>query len=157
MYKRQINYVSAHDDWTLWDKLVVSVKKEAEYHLYDPDILQMNKMAAGIVFTCLGIPFFQAGEEFARTKDGCRNSYNSSSKLNQLDWGRAKEYQELVEYYRFLIAMRRELPVLERLDKEAADQITFLDMEEALIGFVLEDEKAAGRWKRSRPNSHCKA
>ena len=144
-----INYVSAHDDWTLWDKLVVSVKKEAEYHLYDPDILQMNKMAAGIVFTCLGIPFFQAGEEFARTKDGCRNSYNSSSKLNQLDWGRAKEYQELVEYYRFLIAMRRELPVLERLDKEAADQITFLDMEEALIGFVLEDEKAAGRWKKA--------
>ena len=144
-----INYVSAHDDWTLWDKLIVSTKKQKNYQNCDRDILQMNKMAAGIVFTCLGIPFFQAGEEFARTKNGCENSYNSSSELNQLDWGRAEEYQELVEYYRFLIAVRRELPVLERTEREAADQITFLNMRGALIGFVIEDKKAFGRWKKA--------
>lgn len=143
-----INYVSAHDDWTLWDKLIVSVKKEEKFYQKDEDILQMNKMAAGIVFTCLGIPFFQAGEEFARTKNGCKNSYNASPKLNQLDWERAKEYTELVEYYRFLIAIRRELPVLERRDAKAVEQVSFLDTKEALIGFLLEDA-AAKKWKKA--------
>lgn len=152
-----INYISAHDDRTLWDKLVISVKGEAVYNQKDPDILQMNKMAAGIVFTCLGIPFFQAGEEFARTKNGCENSYNCSPKLNQLDWNRAKEYRELIEYYRFLIAMRQTLPVLNRLDKEAAKQILFLEEKGALIGFILEDKENTGRWEQAlvyyNPNS----
>lgn len=147
-----MNYVSAHDDRTLWDKLVVSVKEEAKYDQKYEDILQMNKMAAGIVFTCLGTPFFQAGEEFARTKNGCENSYNCSPKLNQLDWSRAKEYQELVAYYRFLIAVRRELPVLERQDAEAVKLVSFLDLDEdliGLIGFVLEDPAVTGKWKKA--------
>lgn len=144
-----INYVSAHDDRTLWDKLVVSVKEDPVYHQKDKQLLQMNKMAAGIVFTCLGIPFFQAGEEFARTKNGCENSYNCSPTLNQLDWCRAKEYRELIEYYRFLIAMRKELPVLSRLDREAVKQVLFLETEEAMIGFLLEDRNNIGRWKQA--------
>lgn len=144
-----INYVSAHDDRTLWDKLVISTKEKAAYNQRYEDILQMNKMAAGIIFTCLGIPFFQAGEEFARTKNGCGNSYNCSPKLNQLDWQRAKEYTELVEYYRFFIAMRKELPVLGRLDAEAVKQVSFLEEETALIGFILEDDQATGKWKKA--------
>lgn len=146
-----INYISAHDDRTLWDKLVISVKEEAVYNQKDLDILQMNRMAAGIVFTCLGIPFFQAGEEFARTKNGCENSYNCSPRLNQLDWRRAKEYAQLAEYYRFLIAMRKELPVLGRLDAEAVKQIFFLEetKETALIGFLLKETGCTKKWKRA--------
>ncbi len=143
-----INYVSAHDDRTLWDKLVISVKGEEVYRQKDQELLQMNKMAAGIVFTCLGIPFFQAGEEFARTKDGCENSYNSSPKLNQLDWHRAKEYRELAEYYRFLIAMRKELPVLNQLNRDTAERVCFLETEGAVIGFILKEEEETEKWKQ---------
>ena len=147
-----INYISAHDDRTLWDKLVISVKGESVYNQKDKDILQMNRMAAGIVFTCLGIPFFQAGEEFARTKNGCENSYNCSPKLNQLDWRRAKEYAELAAYYRFLIAMRKELPVLGRVDTEAVKQILFLEKEiekTAIIGFLLQEKESTKKWKKA--------
>ena len=34
------------------------------------DVLEQNKLAAFICFTCQGRLFFQAGEEFGRTKLG---------------------------------------------------------------------------------------
>lgn len=67
----------------------------------------MNRLAAGIVMTCKGMPFFQAGEEFARTKHGEGNSFKSSWQLNKIDWTRALEQEELVDYYRGLLALRR--------------------------------------------------
>ena len=41
-----VNYVSAHDDRTLWDKLVYSKKETDNYREKYEDILQMNKLAA---------------------------------------------------------------------------------------------------------------
>ena len=107
----------------------------------------MNKMAAGIVFTSLGIPFFQAGEEFARTKGGNENSYNLPSSINQLDWKRTEEYKELMEYYRYMIALRKDLPLVERLDADAVSGITFLDTEDAIIGFIMEENNTSKKWK----------
>lgn len=144
-----INYDSAHDDRTLWDKLVYSTKETEEYREKYEDVIQMNKMAAGIVLSCLGIPFLHAGEEFARTKDGIHNSFNSSPEINQLDWSRAKEYQKLTEYYRFMIALRKELPVLEDRRGEAVSKIHFLEESDAVIGFMAEDEKHSGKWKKA--------
>ena len=73
----------------------------------DERTLSMNRLAAGIVMTCKGMPFFQAGEEFARTKHGEGNSFKSSWQLNKIDWTRALEQEELVDYYRGLLALRR--------------------------------------------------
>ena len=67
----------------------------------------MNRLAAGIVMTCKGMPFFQAGEEFARTKQGEGNSFKSPWQLNKIDWTRALEQEELVNYYRGLLKLRR--------------------------------------------------
>ena len=144
-----INYVSAHDDWTLWDKFVVSVKNGEGFDRRYDDLIQMNKMAFGILMTSLGTPFFQAGEEFARTKLGCDNSYNSSPELNQLGWKRAKEYSSIVDYYKYMIKLRQTLPVLERDDADAAANIKFLERKDAVIGFVLEDEKYDSLWKKA--------
>ena len=141
---QMINYVSAHDDLTLWDKLVISVKEKPDFHEKYPDILQMNRMAAGIVFTCMGTPFFQAGEEFGRTKDGCDNSFNKSADLNELDWRRAEEFAELTDYYRFLIKLRRQLPVIEERERSGAQKPVFAQRADAVIGFLLpgEDKEA---------------
>lgn len=144
-----INYVSAHDDWTLWDKLVTSVKDGEDFGRKYSDLLQMNKMAAGIIMTSLGTPFFQAGEEFARTKNGCDNSYNSSPELNQLDWKRAMEYESLIDYYKYMIKLRKSLPVIERTDEAAAECIHFIETEDAVIGFVLEDDNSDKAWKKA--------
>jgi len=135
-----ITYTSAHDDRTLWDKLVISVEKRPDYRKKYRRLIQMNKMAAGIIFTSLGTPFFLAGEEFARTKLGCANSYDCSSALNCLDWRRAAAYRALTGYYRFLIRLRRMLPVLGRKDAAAADHIRFFERADAVTGFVLEEQ-----------------
>lgn len=66
----------------------------------------------GIYLTSFGLPFLQAGEEFARTKKGVGNSYRSSPAMNRLDWARARQYHALVDYYRGLLALRARLPRL---------------------------------------------
>lgn len=44
-----INYVSAHDNSTFWDKLVDSVKKNKDYLTKDYELLSMNKLGAAFV------------------------------------------------------------------------------------------------------------
>lgn len=118
-----VNYVSAHDNYTLWDKLLLTMRdgrklKPEKYLTPYRDILAANKLAAFIYFTCQGHLFFQAGEEFGRTKFGDHNSYRSSPDVNMLRWKQAAVFEELVEYYRGLIALRKRLPGL--YDKSAA-------------------------------------
>ncbi len=112
-----INYVSAHDNYTLWDKLVLCAGGSASYRESRDDLLAQNKLAAFICFTSLGNVFFQAGEEFARTKLGDHNSYKSSPDVNKLDWHRAWTFGGLADYYRQLIRLRKSLPGL--CDKSA--------------------------------------
>ncbi|MDE6926159.1 MAG: type I pullulanase [Acetatifactor sp.] len=107
-----INYVSAHDNFTLWDKLVLSMRDEPDFTKRYEDVLAANKLAAFIYFTCQGRLFLQAGEEFGRTKGGEENSYCSSPEINMLQWSRTVEYGELVDYYKGLIRLRKKLPGL---------------------------------------------
>lgn len=107
-----INYVSAHDNFTLWDKLVLSMHGESDFAERYEDVLAANKLAAFIYFTCQGKPFLQAGEEFGRSKSGEGNSYCSSPEINMLRWDRTVEYRELVDYYKGLIRLRKKLPGL---------------------------------------------
>ena len=86
--------------------------EEADFSAGYEDVLAANRLAALIYFTCQGNLFLQAGEEFGRTKLGDENSYCAPPELNMLDWSRAAEYSELVEYYRGLIRLRKKLPGL---------------------------------------------
>ena len=62
--------MSAHDNFTLWDKLLLVRYARPEYTAADSAALAQNRLAAGIYLTCMGMPFLLAGEEFARTKKG---------------------------------------------------------------------------------------
>jgi pullulanase len=103
-----INYISCHDNLTLWDKLKVSCPDAT-----DEEILAMNRLGAAIVFTSQGIPFFLSGEEFGRTKpikgseELCENSYNMPGYTNFIRYDRAYENRELISYYKGLIAFRK--------------------------------------------------
>lgn len=121
-----INYISAHDNFTLWDKFVLSMHGPKalngragtpDYTKRYEDVYAANKLGAFIYFTCQGHVFFQAGEEFGRTKLGDENSYRSDPNINMLDWKRAEEYADLVDYYRGLISLRKRMPGL--CDKSA--------------------------------------
>ena len=93
--------------------------------------------AAGIYLTSFGLPFLQAGEEFARTKKGQGNSYRSSPALNRLDWERAEKYHHLVDYYRGLLALRARFPRLGGADRNAPDALQFFSLEQPLVGWTL--------------------
>lgn len=118
-----INYVSAHDNFTLWDKLVLSMCDEPEYLERKEKLVVANKLAAFMYFTCQGMLFMQAGEEFGRTKFGEENSYRSAPEINMLKWHRTVEFADLVDYYKGLIRLRKKLPGLCDKSSSAANRI----------------------------------
>lgn len=132
-----VNYISAHDNYTLWDKLLLVRYSRPEFAAADPAALAQNRLAAGICLTCFGMPFLQAGEEFARTKKGEGNSYRSSPALNRLDWDRAGRYYPLVDYYRGLLGLRTAFPRLSSSDRHAPDALQFFSLEQPLVGWTL--------------------
>ena len=132
-----VSYVSAHDNFTLWDKLLCVRYEKPEFTARDTVALAQNRLAAGIYLTSFGLPFMQAGEEFARTKKGVGNSYRSSAALNRLDWNRAEQYHALVDYYRGLLALRAAFPRLGSTDRHAPETLQFFALEQPLVGWTL--------------------
>ena len=94
-----VSYVSAHDNFTLWDKLMLVRYARPEYTAADSAALAQNRLAAGIYFTCMGMPFLQAGEEFSPRPKG-QATASALRLLNRLDWKRAAQFHGLVDYYR---------------------------------------------------------
>lgn len=136
-----ITYVSAHDNQTLWDKLNETVP--------GGDLMRLNRMAAALYMTCQGTLFLLSGEEFARTKDGHDNSFNAPIALNRLDWKKAWEERPLAEYYKGLIALRRQLPGLCDKSADAASRIFGMKKEDGVVSY-MSDNRAEGsdtRWK----------
>ena len=132
-----VSYVSAHDNFTLWDKLLCVRYEKPEFTARDTVALAQNRLAAGIYLTSFGLPFMQAGEEFARTKKGVGNSYRSSPALNRLDWNRAEQYHALVDYYRGLLALRAAFSRLGSTDRHAPEALQFFALEQPLVGWML--------------------
>ena len=132
-----VSYVSAHDNFTLWDKLLCVRYEKPEFTARDTVALAQNRLAAGIYLTSFGLPFMQAGEEFARTKKGVGNSYRSSPALNRLDWNRAEQYHALVDYYRGLLALQAAFPRLGSTDRHAPEALQFFALEQPLVGWML--------------------
>jgi pullulanase len=101
---RLVNYVSAHDNNTLFDKLLSSGVSEA-------NAPKVSTQASAIVTFAQGIPFYHAGEELMRQKikgDGTfdHNSYASSDEVNSLKWDRKITYKAQFDKYKEMIQLR---------------------------------------------------
>ena len=143
-----LNYVSAHDNSTLWDKLVDSVKKDQDYETRHEDLLAMNKLAAAIVQFSAGIPFMQAGEEAGRTKQGEDNSYNLSKELNRLDWNRMYKFQDLISYYKGLHEVRNQFSGFYDLSEKARTRQHFYEnLPEGIIAYEMEGIRGTDQWE----------
>lgn len=129
-----INYASAHDNMTLWDKLSATWPKAS-----GDELIAMNKLSAAIVLTSQGIPFFHAGEELARSKGGNENSYKSPDSVNQINWENKTEYKNLFEYYKGLIALRKEHPAFRMTTADdVRNAIEFIDTEFSLMAYTID-------------------
>ena len=176
---RLINYMSCHDNNTLYDKLVIaeyqlqeekierpkrpktlkgieneeiyihpqklkSYKDKSKFIKKNEIIVQRNKLGAAILFLSFGVPFFQAGEEGGRTKFGEGNSYNLAKSVNMLNWERIYEFQDLVDYYRKLIKLRKILGNIYDLNKMSYFNLEGLP--DGIIGFIVQRMKY-GKYK----------
>lgn len=134
-----VNYVEAHDNLTLWDKLTytnptdsVDVRKK------------MDKMAAAMVLLAQGIPFMQAGQDFLRSKPlpgGAydHNSYKSPDAVNCLKWNRKTEFKDVFLYYKGLIEFRKAHSALRMSTaEEIGKNMVFFDhLPQHIVGFGL--------------------
>lgn len=136
-----INYVSCHDNNTLYDRIRLS-RPDAS----DEDIVKMNNLAASVYILAEGTPFMQAGEEMLRTKtnsDGTynSNSYNAGDEVNRIDWSSLgdKKYSSVFEYYKGLIAFRKAHSVLRLTTADdVSSHVEELDgLESQVVGFDI--------------------
>lgn len=85
-----INYVSAHDGYTLWDalqaKLPFYVKNRSPGTASMEERVDRQILALGLVALAQGIPFFDSGIEILRSKSGDQNSYDSGDWYNGIQW-----------------------------------------------------------------------
>lgn len=139
-----VTYASAHDNLTLWDKILKS-NWQVDFDTKDPMIISENKLSAGLVLLSLGMPFFLAGEEFARTKKGDHNSYKSPDSTNSINWQRTGEYKELVDYYKGLIKIRKAYSPLRDNTTNAVNS-SFVEYNGNIVRITHKNE-TEGEWK----------
>jgi len=77
-----INYVSKHDNETLWDQLQYTLPTTMTL----AERVRAQNIAATIPLMSQGIPFFQLGGDFLRSKSMDRNTYDSGDWFNYVDF-----------------------------------------------------------------------
>jgi pullulanase len=138
-----INYVSAHDNLCLVDKLERSAKGAT-----GAEREAMLRLAVGIVLLSQGIPFLEGGCEIGRTKGGDHNSYMSGDRVNGFDWKRAAQWQSTADWIAGMIALRRAHPALRMTDAaKVRRSVQWLDAGSMLAWTI--DGRAAGDGART--------
>ncbi len=157
-----VNYLESHDDYTLGDFIrigsgrvkptekIIDLTANAKL---DRKQMRLNKLAATILLTSQGMTMIAQGQEFARSKVIARtdapdpkvgqidaNSYNKDNETNWLNFEHKELNRELVDYYRGLIALRKNHPAFRHTP---ADTIRFLDTQnDHALAYLLPKESS---------------
>ncbi len=133
-----VQYLEAHDGLTLHDTICCALKLDPRKDR--KEIFRRIKLGNLILLTSQGIAFLHAGQEMGRTKEWrgpglpegenkegtpfIRNSYDSSDVINRFDWAalQTPDGQELFEYTRGLIKLRRSADAFRLGDRELIGQ-----------------------------------
>ena len=137
-----IAYVSCHDDMCLVDRLRTSMPGTTM-----EEVIRLDLLAQTAVFTSQGVPFMLSGEELFRDKKGVHNSYNSPDSVNQLNWNNSIRYAAAHEYYKKLIALRKNHPAFRLGDADKVRQaLEFLPTQPCLVAFKLKNHAGGDAW-----------
>lgn len=152
-----INYVTAHDNLNLWDKIMkvanIDVSKSpheiiTEDNVLDNEYVKRSLLANGIVLTSQGIPFIHAGEEILRSKYGDHNSYKSPDSINMIRWELKDQYKPVFDYYQGLIELRKSHPAFRLDTKEAIEQnLQVIKSDGNIVVFELKNFANNDSWK----------
>ena len=138
-----VNYVSCHDNYTLFDKLQYSCPEATM-----EEIERMTRLALGILLTSQGIPFLHAGVEMHRTKGGHHDSYRSPDEVNLLDWSRKAEYANLFQFTKNCLELRRQHPAFRMADSQMVrEKLSFFQKYiPGVIAYELKDHANGDSW-----------
>ena len=159
-----LNYLVCHDGLTLHDVIVNNLRLDEKKDR--KEIIQRIKLGNFIVLTSQGIAFLHAGQERGRTKPNIkgaknecignfvRNSYDSADNINQIVWTFDKDYQELHDYTKGLIELRKACDIFRYADaKKITKAFRNLELDECeelsdsnglVFGYTLKDK--SGIW-----------
>ncbi len=123
---KTINYVSVHDNNTLYDKIRLAAAGTS----FATDLGRLRRQALQaqtLILTAQGVSFLHAGSEMLRSKplgDGKydHNSYQSSYEINSLKWDEKIDNLDIFNYYQDLIAIKRDIPAFQYDTRELVDQ-----------------------------------
>jgi pullulanase len=147
-----INYVSNHDNHTLWDKNALALGYEPWKEEIPDNIEELlkksQKFSNAIILTSQGIAFLHGGVDFARTKMGDHNPYNKE-KPNVFDWDRKEKYYDIFEYYVGLIQLRKNHPAFRMTDAEMIkNHIGFLKTpKKRMVAYIIKNNANNDPWK----------
>jgi pullulanase len=152
-----INYVTAHDNLNLWDKIMKVANQDittnphaiiTEANVLDNEHVKRSLLANGIVLTSQGIPFIHAGEEFLRSKYGNHNSYKSPDSINQIRWELKDQYKPVFDYYQGLIQLRKAHPAFKMNTKAAIEQnLQVFKSDDNIVAYELKNFANNDNWK----------
>ena len=133
-----IHYAECHDNYTLFDKLAMSIlgmtnPNKTKLDLFAAlgeeklsNVIKQDKLAAAYIFLAQGTPFINGGQEFLRTKKGNPDSYAADTKggitwtntagnlniddVNTINLSMKETYSDVYNTYKGLIALRKANP-----------------------------------------------
>lgn len=138
MPSASINFVTAHDGFTLRDLVTYEHKRNEENGesnadgsndndsfncghegpTSDPEVRALRKRQMRNFLTTLllsqGTPMLLGGDEFGRTQHGNNNAYCQDNPVSWYNWQWGEEEKALFEFTKRLIALRRAHPALHR-------------------------------------------
>ncbi|MEN3940192.1 glycogen debranching protein GlgX [Prosthecobacter sp. SYSU 5D2] len=131
-----VNFLTSHDGFTLLDLVSYASKHNeangednrdgdnanhsvscgVEGPTKDPRVnnlrARLRRSLMATLLTSIGVPFINAGDERGRTQKGNNNAYCQDNDLSWMDWAHCDE--EMLDFTRRIIALRKELPSLRR-------------------------------------------
>ena len=139
-----VNFLTCHDGFTLYDMYSYNMKHNekngwnntdgdnnvnswncgVEGETDNPEIislrLRMVKNAFATLMCSRGPAMFFAGDEFCNTQFGNNNAYCQDNIISWLDWNRLTKYQEIHDFFRYMIAFRKKYAIVRKQTKGAA-------------------------------------
>lgn len=139
-----VNFLTCHDGFTLYDLYSYSTKHNekngwnntdgdnngnswncgVEGETDSPKIkyfrCRLIKNAFATLMCSRGPAMFYAGDEFCNTQYGNNNAYCQDNPISWLDWNRLEEYQEIHDFFRYMISFRKKHTVLRKRTKQAS-------------------------------------
>lgn len=132
---QSINYVSCHDNYTLYDQISI---KAGNILKSKPERMDALTQSLAIILTAQGVPFIEAGSEIGRTKgkypanysivndrgQRVHNSYNLGDSYNAIQWNWKIENLEYCKTIQEMIEIRK--------NHEAFRQTSYSDIQSVM-------------------------